>query len=302
MSSKPESVLIFDTTLCDGQKWPGCYMTLAEKLSVARALIELGVNVIEAGFPAASSGDWESVNAIAREGKNAVVCGLSRCSRKDIELAAQALRPATKHRVHVFLDTRSIYREYKFNMAQEKILRTAVDGVCIARDFFEDVEFSQEDASRAEPDFLAQVVEAVIDSGATTVNIPDTTGYIIPDELAELFRYLRKNVRGIERVCLSTYCHNDLGMAVANSLTAVIAGARQIHCTLNGIGERAGNCSLEEVVMALKIRDAFFNLRTNIESSRLYPVSCLISNITGIQTLRKKSLVIENGHCGSTWT
>ncbi len=250
MAPNPDQVLIFDTTLRDGEQAPGCSMTRPEKLRVARALAELGVDVIEAGFPAASRGDWESVNAVAREVEGAIVCGLARCNKDDIELAAKALKDAPKHRIHVFLATSAIHRQYKLNMAEEQILKTAVEGVKIARSFCDDVEFSPEDASRTELEFLAQVVEAAIDAGATTVNIPDTVGYTVPDEFAELFRYLRKNVRGIERARLSVHCHDDLGMAVANSLTAVVAGARQIECTINGIGERAGNCSLEEVVMA----------------------------------------------------
>ena len=294
MVSPPESLLIFDTTLRDGEQSPGCSMARGEKLRVARALAELGVDVIEAGFPAASRGDWESVNAVAREIHGATICGLARCIREDIELAAQALQPAPQHRLHVFLATSAIHRQYKLNMAQEQILRAAVDGVRIARDLCDDVEFSPEDASRTELEFLAQVVEAAIEAGATTVNIPDTVGYTVPDEFAELFRYLRKNVRGIDRVRLSVHCHDDLGMAVANSLTAVVAGARQVECTINGIGERAGNCSLEEVVMAVKTRDAFFNLRTNIETSRLYPTARLVSSITGMPIPRNKAVVGEN--------
>ncbi|HEY4873536.1 MAG TPA: hypothetical protein VIH77_04850, partial [Steroidobacteraceae bacterium] len=258
MVTPPDPVIIFDTTLRDGEQSPGCSMARAEKLRVARALSELGVDVIEAGFPAASRGDWESVNAVAREVQGSVICALARCNREDIELAAQALRDAPRHRLHVFLATSAIHRQYKLNMAQDEILHLAVEAVRIARDLCADVEFSPEDASRTELEFLAQVVEAVIDAGATTVNIPDTVGYTVPDEFAELFRYLRKNVRGIERAVLSVHCHDDLGMAVANSLTAVVAGARQIECTINGIGERAGNCSLEEGVMALATRAAFF--------------------------------------------
>jgi 2-isopropylmalate synthase len=290
----PERLIIFDTTLRDGEQSPGCSMTQPEKLRVARALAELGVDVIEAGFPAASRGDWESVNAVAREVHGPIICGLARCNRGDIELAAKALRDAPRHRLHVFLATSAIHRQYKLNMAEEEIIRSAVEGVRIAREFCEDIEFSPEDASRTELEFLAQVVEAVIEAGATTVNIPDTVGYTVPDEFAELFRYLRKNVRGIERVTLSVHCHDDLGMAVANSLTAVVTGVRQIECTINGIGERAGNCSLEEVVMALKTRETFFNVRTNIVSTRLYPTSRLISNITGMPIPRNKAVVGEN--------
>ncbi len=294
MAIDPERLIIFDTTLRDGEQSPGCSMTQPEKLRVARALAELGVDVIEAGFPAASRGDWESVNAVAREVHGPIICGLARCNRSDIELAAAALRDAARHRLHVFLATSAIHRQYKLNMAQEEIIRTAVEGVRIARELCDDVEFSPEDASRTELDFLAEVVEAAIEAGATTINIPDTVGYTVPDEFAELFRYLRKNVRGIEGVTLSVHCHDDLGMAVANSLTAVVAGVRQIECTINGIGERAGNCSLEEVVMALRTRATFFNVRTNIQTTRLYPTSRLVASITGMTIPRNKAVVGEN--------
>ncbi len=289
-----DRVVIFDTTLRDGEQAPGCSMTQPEKLRVARALSELGVDVIEAGFPAASRGDWEAVNAVAREVREPIIAGLARCTREDIELAARALEPAARPRLHVFLATSAIHRQYKLNMAQEQIISRAVEGVRIAREYCNDVEFSPEDASRTEPDFLAQVVQAVIAAGATTINIPDTVGYTVPDEFGELFRYLRQHVRGIERVTLSVHCHDDLGMAVANSLTAVVAGARQIECTINGIGERAGNCSLEEVVMALSTRAGFFNLKTGVTTSRLYPTSRLVSNITGMPIPRNKAVVGEN--------
>ena len=294
MAAEPDKVLIFDTTLRDGEQAPGCSMTRPEKLRVARALAELGVDVIEAGFPAASKGDWHSVQAVSREVEGPIIAALARCNREDIELAARALADAPRRRVHVFLATSAIHRQYKLNMAEEQILRTAVEGVLRARELCEDVEFSPEDASRTELPFLAQVVEAVIEAGASTVNIPDTVGYTVPDEFAELFRYLRQNVRGIERVRLSVHCHDDLGMAVANSLTAVVAGARQVECTINGIGERAGNCSLEEVVMALKTRAAFFNVATGIQTTRLYPTSRLVSSITAMPVPRNKAVVGEN--------
>ena len=294
MSPNADRVMIFDTTLRDGEQSPGCSMTQPEKLRVARALAELGVDVIEAGFPAASRGDWESVNAVAREIRGPIICGLARCNREDIERAAKALAPADQRRIHVFLATSAIHRQYKLNMAKEEIIRSAVEGVKIAREFCDDVEFSPEDASRTELEFLAQVVEAVIDAGATTVNIPDTVGYTVPHEFGELFRYLRKNVRGIDRATLSVHCHDDLGMAVANSLMAVVAGARQVECTINGIGERAGNCSLEEVVMALRTREAFFGMRTGVHTNRLYPVSRLVSSITGMPIPRNKAVVGEN--------
>ena len=293
-AERPRQVLIWDETLRDGEQSPGCSMTQPEKLRVAKALADLGVDVIEAGFPAASPGDWESVHSVAREVEGPIICGLARCTRDDIEKAARALRPAPKHRIHVFLATSAIHRQYKLNMAKEEIIRSAVEGVKIAREYCEDVEFSPEDASRTELEFLAQVVEAVIDAGATTVNIPDTVGYTVPHEFAELFRYLRKNVSNIDRARLSVHCHDDLGMAVANSLMAVVAGARQIECTINGIGERAGNCSLEEVVMALRTRETFFNARTHIQSQKLYPASRLVSSITGMPIPRNKAIVGEN--------
>jgi 2-isopropylmalate synthase len=294
MAPDPDRVLIFDTTLRDGEQSPGCSMTQLEKLRVARALADLGVDVIEAGFPAASRGDWESVHAVAREVQGPIIAALARCTRDDIEQAARALEPAPRRRLHVFLATSAIHRQYKLNMAQDEIVRSAVAAIGIAREFCDDVEFSPEDASRTELDFLAQVVEAAVEAGATTINIPDTVGYTVPDEFGELFRYLRQNVRGIDKVRLSVHCHDDLGMAVANSLTAVVAGARQIECTINGIGERAGNCSLEEVVMALATRSQFFNLKTGVQTNRLYPVSRLLASITGQPIPRNKAVIGEN--------
>ncbi|MCZ8132919.1 MAG: 2-isopropylmalate synthase [Steroidobacteraceae bacterium] len=290
----PNRVLIFDTTLRDGEQSPGCSMTPPEKLRVARALADLGVDVIEAGFPAASKGDWESVQAIAREIQGPIVCGLARCNREDIEKAHGAVRDAARHRIHVFLATSSIHRQYKLNMAKEEIVRAAVEGVRIARDLVEDVEFSPEDASRTELEFLAQVVEAVIEAGATTINVPDTVGYATPQEYGEIFAYLRRHVRGADRVVFSAHCHDDLGMAVANSLTAAHNGVRQIECTINGIGERAGNASLEEIVMALKTREQFYGLRTGIQTTKLYPTSRLVSTITGMPIPRNKAVIGEN--------
>ncbi len=290
----PNRVLIFDTTLRDGEQSPGCSMTQPEKLRVAKALAELGVDVIEAGFPIASRGDWEAVNLIAREVHGPIIAGLARCNRDDIEQAWKALRDAARPRIHVFLATSAIHREHKLNMAKEEIVRTAVEGVKFARSLCEDIEFSPEDASRTEHEFLAEVVEAVIAAGATTVNVPDTVGYTVPHEFHELFRYLKRHVRGIDKIRLSVHCHDDLGMAVANSLAAVRAGARQIECTINGIGERAGNCSLEEVVMALKTRESFFGLHTGIHTQRLYPTGRLVSQITGMPIPRNKAIVGEN--------
>ncbi len=294
ISPDPNRVIIFDTTLRDGEQSPGCSMSPPEKLRVAKALADLGVDVIEAGFPAASKGDWESVQAIAREVTGPVICGLARCNHDDIEKAYAAIKDAPRHRIHVFLATSAIHREHKLNMAKDEILRAAVEGVRHAKRLTADVEFSPEDASRTELEFLAQVVGAVIEAGATTINVPDTVGYTTPHEYYEIFAYLKKHVPGIEDVVLSVHCHNDLGMAVANSLSATTAGARQIECTINGIGERAGNCSLEEVVMALKTRESFYGLSTGIQTTRLYPTSRLVSTITGMTVPRNKAIVGEN--------
>jgi 2-isopropylmalate synthase len=287
-------VRIFDTTLRDGEQAPGCSMTLHEKLRVAKALAELKVDVIEAGFPAASPGDYESVQAIAEAGFGPVVCGLARCNPEDIEKAYSAVKPAARHRIHVFVATSAIHREHKLRMAKEDIIRSAVGAIRMARELVNDVEFSPEDASRTELAYLAEVVTAAIEAGATTVNIPDTVGYTVPAEFDQLFRYLKSHVPGIGDVTLSVHCHDDLGMAVANSLSAVRAGARQIECTINGIGERAGNCSLEEVVMAIRTRAEFFGLHTGVETTRLYPTSRLVSSITGMHVPRNKAIVGEN--------
>jgi 2-isopropylmalate synthase len=290
----PNRVIIFDTTLRDGEQSPGCSMTPEEKLRVARALADLGVDVIEAGFPAASRGDWESVNAIARQVRGPVICGLARCNRDDIEKAWTAVRDAARPRIHVFLATSAIHREHKLNMAKEEIIRTAAEGVGLARSMCEDVEFSPEDASRTELDFLTEVVQAAVDAGATTINVPDTVGYTTPQEFHETFAHLRRHVRGAESVTFSVHCHDDLGMAVANSLSAVLGGARQIECTINGIGERAGNCSLEEVVMALRTREQVFGAHTGIHTEKLYPTCRLVSSITGMPIPRNKAVIGEN--------
>ena len=287
-------IRIFDTTLRDGEQAPGCSMTLSEKLRVAKALSELRVDIIEAGFPAASPGDFESVREIADRNFGPTICGLARCNPADIEKVYEAVKGADKHRIHVFVATSAIHREHKLKMAKEEIIKSAVGAVKLAREFVDDVEFSPEDASRTELAYLAEVVTAAIEAGATTVNIPDTVGYTVPAEFDRLFRYLKDNVPNIDDVVLSVHCHNDLGMAVANSLAAVNAGARQIECTINGIGERAGNCSLEEAVMAIKTRAEFFGLETGIDTTRLYPTSRLVSNITGMHPPRNKAIVGEN--------
>jgi 2-isopropylmalate synthase len=290
----PNRVRIFDTTLRDGEQSPGCSMTLDEKLRVARALADLGVDIIEAGFPAASQGDWEAVAAVAGEVKGATICALARCHHDDIDKSWSAIASAAQPRLHVFLATSAIHREHKLKMARDQIIELAVDGVRYARTLCDDVEFSPEDASRTEHEFLAEVVQAVVDAGATTVNIPDTVGYTTPQEFHDTFTYLRDNVRGIDKVTLSVHCHDDLGMAVANSLSAVRAGARQVECTINGIGERAGNCSMEEVVMALAVRGQLFGVRTGIQTQRLYPTCRLVSAITGMPIPRNKAITGEN--------
>jgi len=284
-NASDRQIRIFDTTLRDGEQAPGCSMTLREKLRVAKALSELKVDVIEAGFPAASPGDFESVKAIADANLGPVICGLARCNAGDIEKVHAAVKGADRHRIHVFVATSKIHREHKLKMAKEEIIKSAVGAISMARELCDDVEFSPEDASRTELSFLAEVVTAAIEAGATIVNIPDTVG---------LFRYLMSHVPGIDDIILSVHCHNDLGMAVANSLAAVQAGARQIECTINGIGERAGNCSLEEVVMAVKTRAEFFALETGIDTTRLYPTSRLVSSITGMHPPRNKAIVGEN--------
>ena len=287
-------IKIFDTTLRDGEQAPGCSMTLSEKLRVAKALSELKVDIIEAGFPAASPGDFESVKTIAERNFGPVICGLARCNPADIEKVYEAVRYADRHRIHVFVATSAIHREHKLKMAKEEIIKSAVSAIKLAREFVDDVEFSPEDASRTELSYLAEVVSAAIEAGATTVNVPDTVGYTVPAEFDRLFRYLKEHVARIDEITLSVHCHNDLGMAVANSLAAVSAGARQIECTINGIGERAGNCSLEEAVMAIKTRAEFFDVETGIDTTRLYPTSRLVSNITGMHPPRNKAIVGEN--------
>lgn len=289
-----DKVAIFDTTLRDGEQAPGCSMTLNEKLRVATALRDLRVDIIEAGFPAASPGDFDSVRSIARTIEGPTICGLARCNPKDIRYAWDAVKDAASPRIHVFVATSQIHREHKLQMAKEEILKSAVESVSLAREYCENIEFSPEDASRTELEYLAEVVQAVIEAGATTVNIPDTVGYALPDEFFKVFTYLKDNVSGIDKIRLSAHCHDDLGLAVANSLAAVQAGARQIECTMNGIGERAGNCSLEEVVMAIKTRDGYFNVTTGVDTKRLYPTSRVVANVTGMHTPRNKAIVGEN--------
>jgi 2-isopropylmalate synthase len=298
-----DTITIFDTTLRDGEQSPGCSMNSAEKLEVAKALVELGVDVIEAGFPIASPDDFEAVRAIAREfGSRTTICGLARCRKEDIDRAWAALKEAEKCRIHVFLATSPIHRQFKLKMAEEEILRTTVEMVKYTRDLMTsrsdittpNLEFSPEDAARTELDFLCQVVEKAIDAGATTVNIPDTVGYATPAQFQRCIEYLKKNVSNIGRAVISTHCHNDLGLAVANSLAGVEAGARQVECTINGLGERAGNAALEEIVMALRTRADHYGVQTNINTPKLFPTSRLVSRITGMTVQRNKAIVGQN--------
>jgi len=286
-----DRVILFDTTLRDGEQSPGASMNTAEKIEIARALAAMKVDVIEAGFPIASPGDFEAVSRVAAEVKGVTVAGLARALEKDIVRAHEAVKGAERPRIHVFLATSKIHMEHKLKKAKEEIVRLAVEGVKLARDFVGDVEFSPEDASRTEPDFLCQVVEAVIAAGATTVNIPDTVGYAEPEQFGALIATLRNRVPNIDQAVISVHCHNDLGLAVANSLAAVKAGARQVECTINGLGERAGNAALEEIVMNLKTRRDYFGVDTGIVTQRLVPASKLVASLTGIFVQRNKAIV-----------
>jgi 2-isopropylmalate synthase len=286
-------VLIFDTTLRDGEQAPGFSMGVPEKLRVAAALRDLGVDIIEAGFAAASPGDEEAIRAIAEAIDGPVICSLARASVADIEASARALEPAKTRRIHIFLATSPIHREFKLQMSCAQVLEATQRSVEFARTFCDDVEFSAEDAIRTEPEFLIEVMQAAADAGATTLNMPDTVGYSTPEEIGRLFRHVAEQVRA-PGVRFSTHCHNDLGMAVANSLAAVQAGARQIECSINGIGERAGNCALEEVVMALRTRADLFGMETGIDTTKLISVSRLVSRVTSSPVVRNKAVVGKN--------
>ena len=287
-------IKIFDTTLRDGEQSPGASLTPNEKLQIAKQLSALNVDVIEAGFPITSEGDFESVRNIAKEIRGISIAALARAVEKDIDCAAKSLKSAELPRIHVFLATSEIHRKYKLVKAKGEIIKTAIKGVKHAKKYVDDVEFSPEDASRTEPDFLVEVVEAVIDAGATTVNIPDTVGYAVPDQYASLIRNLKENVKNINKAVISVHCHNDLGLAVANSLAAVEAGATQVECTINGLGERAGNASLEEIVMALKTRKDFFKHTTRIKTQEIIATSKIVSGLTGLWVQRNKAVVGEN--------
>ncbi|MBA6153860.1 2-isopropylmalate synthase [Gelidibacter maritimus] len=293
------NVQIFDTTLRDGEQVPGCKLNTDQKLIIAEQLEQLGVDVIEAGFPVSSPGDFKSVEEISKLVKNTIVCGLTRAVENDIKVAAEALKYAKHPRIHTGIGTSASHIKYKFNSNQDAILERAFEAVKFAKRFVEDVEFYAEDAGRTDNEFLARVCEMAIKAGATVLNIPDTTGYCLPSEYGAKIKYLKENVKGIEKAILSCHCHNDLGLATANSIEGVINGARQIECTINGIGERAGNTALEEVVMVLK-QHPYLNLDTNIKTEHLYGISQLVSENMGIYTQPNKAIVGANAFAHSS--
>jgi len=294
-----EKVEIFDTTLRDGEQVPGCKLNTEQKLAIAEKLDELGVDIIEAGFPISSPGDFHSVSEISKLVKNAKVCGLTRANQKDIEVAAEALKFAKRPRIHTGIGTSDSHIKYKFNSNREDIIERAVQAVKYAKSFVEDVEFYAEDAGRTDNDYLAKVCEEAIKAGATVLNIPDTTGYCLPEEYGEKIKYLKENVNGIEKAVLSCHCHNDLGLATANSISGVINGARQIECTINGLGERAGNTALEEVVMILK-QHKNLKLYTEVNSKMLNYMSVLVSDLMGMPVQPNKAIVGANAFAHSS--
>ena len=295
----PEKIEIFDTTLRDGEQVPGCKLSTEQKLVIAEKLDELGVDIIEAGFPISSPGDFYSVTEISKIVRNATVCGLTRANKKDIETAAEALKFAKKPRIHTGIGTSDNHIKFKFNSTREAVLERAVEAVKYAKTFVEDVEFYAEDAGRTDNAFLAKVCEEVIKAGATVLNIPDTTGYCLPEQYGAKIKYLRENVKGIEKAVLSCHCHNDLGLATANSISGVIDGARQIECTINGLGERAGNTALEEVVMVLK-QHKDLDLYTDINSRMLNEMSLMVSELMGMPVQPNKAIVGSNAFAHSS--
>ncbi|MCW1962186.1 2-isopropylmalate synthase [Chryseobacterium viscerum] len=294
-----EKIEIFDTTLRDGEQVPGCKLNTEQKLIIAERLDELGIDIIEAGFPISSPGDFESVSEISKLVRKAKVCGLTRANKKDIDTAAEALKYAKRPRIHTGIGTSDSHIKYKFNSTREDIIERAVEAVRYAKIYVEDVEFYAEDAGRTDNEYLAQVCEAVIKAGATVLNIPDTTGYCLPEEYGQKIKYLRENVKGIEKAVLSCHCHNDLGLATANSIAGAINGARQIECTINGLGERAGNTALEEVVMILK-QHKDLNLHTNVNSRMLNEMSTMVSDLMGMSVQPNKAIVGANAFAHSS--
>lgn len=293
MSTK-DQLIIFDTTMRDGEQSPGASMTKDEKIRIAIALEKMKVDVIEAGFPIASPGDFESVHAVASVVKDSTICGLSRAKEADIRRCAEALAPAPRRRIHTFIATSPIHMREKLRLSPDEVVEQAVAAVKMARQFTDDVEFSPEDAGRSEPDFLCRILEAVIDAGATTLNIPDTVGYAVPEQFGGLIRDLRERIPNSDKAIFSVHCHNDLGLAVANSLSAVQNGARQVECTINGLGERAGNAALEEVVMAIRTRPDYFDVTTQIDTTQIIPTSRLVSRVTGFPVQPNKAIVGAN--------
>ena len=294
MSTERARITVFDTTLRDGEQSPGCSMNQQEKVRLAQQLDRLGVDVIEAGFPIASDGDFESVKAIASVVRRPIIAGLARACRPDIERAWEALRMAERPRIHVFLATSDIHLKYKLRITRDQCVEQAREAIRFAKSLCDDVEFSPEDATRTDPEFLCRVLEAVVEAGATTLNIPDTVGYTVPTEFADLITTIRQRVKGIENVTISAHCHNDLGMAVANALAAVSAGARQVECTINGIGERAGNSSLEEIVMALRVRPDKYPYETGVVGEQIFAASQMLSEITGVPVQPNKAIIGRN--------
>jgi 2-isopropylmalate synthase len=289
-----EQLIIFDTTLRDGEQSPGASMTKDEKVRIAKSLERMRVDVIEAGFPIASVGDFESVQAVANAVKDSRICGLARALDKDIDRAGEALKDANASRIHTFIATSPIHMKMKLRMEPDQVIENAVRAVKRARQFTDDVEFSPEDAGRSEPEFLCRILEAVIDAGATTLNIPDTVGYNLPHQFGNLIHTLREQIPNSDKAIFSVHCHNDLGLAVANSLSAVLNGARQVECTINGLGERAGNASLEEVVMAIRTRQDMFSCDTNLDTTQILAASRLVSGITGFTVQPNKAIVGAN--------
>lgn len=295
-----ERVFVFDTTLRDGEQSPGVSLNVSEKLEIGRALVDLGVDIIEAGFPISSPGDFQSVNTLSKELKGVTICGLTRAVAKDIEVAAEALKPAERPRIHTGLGVSDIHLEKKLRMTREEALEAGVAAVKLARQHTDDVEYYMEDSGRADPEYVYRVAEAVIQAGATVLNVPDTTGYKYPDEYMNLHKGILENVPNAHKAILSCHCHNDLGMATANTLAGVLGGARQVEVTINGIGERAGNTALEEVVTAIKIREDLFNVYTNIKHQKLLQVSRLVSQVTGMMVQRNKAVVGANAYAHSS--
>jgi len=289
-----DKIIIFDTTLRDGEQSPGASLNTKQKLEIANQLAVLKIDVIEAGFPASSPGDFEAVAMVAKKVKGPIICGLARAIKKDIDLCFNAVKYAKNRRIHIFLATSPIHMKYKLKMSPEEVFRRAVESVEYARNLTGDIEFSPEDAFRSERDFLCRVVEAVIDAGASTVNIPDTVGYATPLEFGGLIKHIRERVQNIHKAVISVHCHNDLGLATANSLSAVVNGARQVECTINGLGERAGNAALEEIVMALNTRKKYFDICTGIETTEIYKTSRLVSALTGMIVQPNKAIVGKN--------